>query len=151
MRFHSRSGAALLTAHLIIATTVGVRTWGSAWKNYRATAGKACFTPATEIGCLRLGTSQWQIGRPTSRKNVIAEPTVGIVGFCVVVCRCAMMTDGFLDGMGQIQISKTESKPKGNCDAFPDYYCGRKTKSGGESPGICMTLRAKTSSPWRRC
>src|SRR5713226_3389171 len=91
------------------------------------------------------------MGRPTNRKNVTTGPMAGIVGFCRVVCRCAMTTDGFLDGMGQTQILKTESKPKRNCYTSPDYFCGRKTKSDGGSRGTYTTQRAKISSHLRRC
>src|SRR6266853_6405323 len=95
--------------------------------------------------------SQWQLGRPTNRKNVTTGPMAGIVGFCRVVCRCAMTTDGFLDGMGQTLILKTGSKPKRNCYISPDNFCNRKTKSAGGSRGTYTTQRGKISSRWQRC
>ncbi len=91
------------------------------------------------------------MARPTNRKNDTAGPMVDIVGFCRVACRCAMTTDGFLGGMGQTQILKTESKPKRTYYTSPDNFCGRKTRSDGGSRGTYTTRRGKISSRWQRC
>src|ERR1700676_4787755 len=101
--------------------------------------------------CWEPGTCRWQMGLPTNRKKDIAAPMAGIVGFSRAACRCAMTTEGFLDGMGQTQILKTESKRKRTCYTSLDNFCDRKTRSDGGSRGTYTTQQGKISSRWQRC
>src|ERR1700730_13007606 len=89
--------------------------------------------------------------RLTNEKNATGEPTGRTAGSWHVEYRCATRKDTSEWGTSRLPTLRIERRLNRICDSSPDNFCARKTRSDGGSPGICTTLRAKTSSLWQQC